>query len=184
MNIEGQDGQHTKGRPPGRPSRFRRDFCDEIVEFCREGRSISEYADHIDVSRATLNNWAAQHAEFLEALSRAKAGALAWWARQARRVAEKGGGPGTSQVVVFALRNFGAEDYRDRRDAPLSIELPAITSARTAAEAISAAARAFAAGQIEAAQVSTVIELAGAYVKAAEFAELEARLDALEGRKH
>ena len=56
----------------GRPSTYQPDFCDEIVELGKEGKSVAEMAAHFDVSRQTIDNWAAAHPEFLEALTRAR----------------------------------------------------------------------------------------------------------------
>lgn len=174
--------KQREGRPVGRPSLFQPSFCEDVVAYCGKGWSLSAFAAEIGVARSTLNEWAATHPEFSEALSRAKAAASRWWEGQARRVAVNGGGPGTATIVTFALRNFGAEDFRDRRDPPMNIGLPAVDSAKSAAAAIAEALRAYGAGEIEASQAETIVSVARAYLNAAEIADFEARIAALEKR--
>ncbi len=65
--------------PAGRPTEYREEYCEAVVELGKEGKSPAQMAASFDVSRQTIDNWAAAHPEFLEALSRAKAHAQAWW---------------------------------------------------------------------------------------------------------
>jgi len=175
-----EEADTKEGRPVGRPSLYEPRFAGEIIEHCRSGASLASFASSIGVSRATLNVWASAHPEFLDALQRARDAALVWWEGCARRVAVAGGGPGTATVVTFALRNLGVEDYRDRREPPIKVKLPEVTSAQGAAKAIAEALRAYGAGEIEAAQAETIAGLARSYLSASEIADFEARLDALE----
>lgn len=70
--------------PVGRPSKYDAKFCDTVIEVGEEGGWLSEMAEACDVCRATMDVWAAAHPEFLEALTRAKQKAQAWFERQGR----------------------------------------------------------------------------------------------------
>lgn len=59
--------------PAGRPSKYDPSYCEVVVELGKEGKSIAQMCAHFDISRQTIDNWAEQHPDFLEALSRAKA---------------------------------------------------------------------------------------------------------------
>ena len=48
----------------GRPSVYDPAFCDEIVEFCSQGFSITAYAGSIGVSRRTITEWTTVHEAF------------------------------------------------------------------------------------------------------------------------
>lgn len=100
-------------RPVGRPSSYDPKFCDEIEQFMRAGFSMTAFAGHIGVARATLNNWMAEHPEFLEAVSRGKSARLLHWEEAAIRVAKRGGGPGTATIIMFGLKNMAPEEYSD-----------------------------------------------------------------------
>lgn len=66
----------------GRPTSFKAAYCEDVVTLGKEGKSLAQMCAHFDISRQTIDNWAAAHPEFLEALSRAKAHAQAWWEDQ------------------------------------------------------------------------------------------------------
>lgn len=100
----------------GRPTKYEPRFCDEMIEHCAGGASLTSFAAQIGVARKTLFNWAEQNAEFADALEVAKARACAWWEERARSIAEGDGGPGAASVCVFALKNFGTDDFTDRRE--------------------------------------------------------------------
>ncbi len=65
--------------PAGRPSAYDAAYCDEVIDLGKQGKSKAQMAAAFDVSRQTIDNWAAAHEEFLEALSRAEAHAQAYW---------------------------------------------------------------------------------------------------------
>jgi hypothetical protein len=100
----------------GRPTAYRESFAEELIEFAADGASLKAFAAEKRVARQTLLNWAEQHEEFAEAVEIAKARACAWWEKRARQVANGKGGPGAASMCQFALKNFGAEDFSDRRE--------------------------------------------------------------------
>jgi hypothetical protein len=98
----------------GRPPKYRDEFVDELVEYCAEGYSLTAFAGHIGVARSTINEWMAQHADFSEAVSRAKNMRAAWWEARARDVAMNGGPGGQATMVIFGLKNHAPEDFSDK----------------------------------------------------------------------
>lgn len=100
--------------PVGRPSKYQPDYCEAIIEHVVGGASLTAFAASVGVARHTLNHWAAQHPEFADAMAVAKARSLAWWEERARRIADRGGGPGAAQVTIFAMKNLGGEDWQDK----------------------------------------------------------------------
>jgi hypothetical protein len=69
----------------GRPSLYDEAYCERVIELGRQGMSVVEIACEIGVARATLEtNWPAEHPEFLEAFTRAREEAQAWWERAGR----------------------------------------------------------------------------------------------------
>ena len=104
----------------GRPSKYEPRFCEAMIAHCAGGASITSFAASIRVARRTLVNWAEQHAEFAEAIDIAKASACAWWEERARVIGEGDGGPGAASITQFALKNFGAEDFSDKREVAYS----------------------------------------------------------------
>jgi hypothetical protein len=100
--------------PGGRPPKYRDEFCDEMVEFCGRGYSLTAYAGEIGVCRDTITEWAKVHAEFSLACKRAKAACGRWWEERGRTVAETGGGGGQANMINFGLRNMSPDDWREK----------------------------------------------------------------------
>jgi hypothetical protein len=105
----------TAPNPRGRRTLYRKEFCDEIVEFCGDGFSITAFAGKIGVARDTISEWASVHREFSAAVRAAKAAAAFSLETQAKRIREKGGAPGSATLVIFGLKNFAPHDFREEQ---------------------------------------------------------------------
>lgn len=65
--------------PGGRPTDYLPEYCEQVIELGRQGKSKAQIAAALDVARMTLDNWAAVHPEFLDAITRARDLSMAWW---------------------------------------------------------------------------------------------------------
>lgn len=63
----------------GRPTDYRPEYCERVIELGRAGKSHAQIAADLDVARQTLRNWAEEHPEFLAAITRARDLAQAWF---------------------------------------------------------------------------------------------------------
>jgi hypothetical protein len=70
--------------PAGRPTDYKPEYCETVIELGKAGKSKAQMCSHFDKSRQTIDNWAAAHPEFLEALTRAMVHCQAWWEDQAQ----------------------------------------------------------------------------------------------------
>lgn len=68
----------------GRPTDYDPAHCERVIELGRAGKSKAQIAADLDVARQTLENWAKVHPEFLDALTRARDLAQAWWEDKAQ----------------------------------------------------------------------------------------------------
>lgn len=100
--------------PAGRPSLYKDEFVERVVEFCAQGYSLTGFAGEIGVDRDTISEWCSRHQEFSVACKRAKALRARWWEDRARAVASDGGPGGQATMVIFGLKNHAPEDYSDR----------------------------------------------------------------------
>lgn len=62
-----------------RPTEYRPDMCEKVMEWGKLGKSRAWMAAELDVTYQTLLNWERSHAEFFDALARADAYAQAHW---------------------------------------------------------------------------------------------------------
>lgn len=63
----------------GRPTDYRPEFCDKVVEWGRLGKSKAWMAAELGVSKQTVYDWEAAHPNFLEATTRAITFSQQWW---------------------------------------------------------------------------------------------------------
>ena len=72
-------------RKVGRPSSYKPEYADRVIEMGREGWSVVEMAADIGVARNTLETeWPDKHEEFSQAFAHARELSQAWWERQGR----------------------------------------------------------------------------------------------------
>lgn len=99
----------------GRPTKYKPDYCDAIIEHMKDGASMASFAASIGVCRATLNVWAGEHPDFLEAIKRGKAACASWWEERLRTIASAGGTSAQATASIFGLKNMAADDWRDNK---------------------------------------------------------------------
>lgn len=102
----------------GRPTDYRPEYCEWIVELGREGKSVAQMAEALDVARNTLNNWAAEHPEFMTAFTRARDLSLSWWETTAQTNLATSGFNASLWSRSMAAR-FPA-DYTERKQTELT----------------------------------------------------------------
>jgi hypothetical protein len=90
-------------------------MCELVIASGRDGMSKAEIASVLDVSRQTLDTWAGQHPEFLDALQRAHELSLAWWEGKARTNLTTTGFQAGLWKQAMSGR-FPAEPYRERQE--------------------------------------------------------------------
>lgn len=110
---DGSTPADSQRHPGGRPSKYDPSYCDLVLDEMANGLSLTAVSAVIGVTRATINNWMAEHPEFLEAVTRGKANRLLHWERTALTVAREGGGPGSATMIVFGLKNMGGDEWSD-----------------------------------------------------------------------
>ena len=72
-------------RKVGRPTKYKPEFCELVIEVGSKGGWLSEMAEACDVVRSQMDVWSDKHPEFSEALMRAKQKAQAWFEREGRK---------------------------------------------------------------------------------------------------
>ena len=70
--------------PAGRPSLYKPEYCEKVIELGKLGKSLTKMALACNVDKKTLHDWAEKHEEFALSLARARAESLAWWEDEAQ----------------------------------------------------------------------------------------------------
>lgn len=98
--------------PGGRPTDFYPELGEQILERMEEGLSLAAAAADLGIHRQRVYDWVEKHAEFADTVK------LAQVKRQLfleRRLLKADVGPVVTSTI-FALKNAGAEDWRDKHD--------------------------------------------------------------------
>lgn len=63
----------------GRPSLYKPEYCESVIEWGAMGKSLTWMAAEIGVSRDTIHEWIKVHPAFSDATKRAMAKSQQWW---------------------------------------------------------------------------------------------------------
>ena len=103
--------------PGGRPTDYRPEYCERVIEFGLDGKLPAQMASKLGVCKDTLHEWARVHAEFSDAFTLARGHAEAWHLEKATETAtgQRGGNAPMAKFLLSAA--FG---YREASDVGLS----------------------------------------------------------------
>jgi transposase-like protein len=101
----------------GRPSKYKPEYCEQLIEHMEQGLSFEAFAGSIGVCKQTLYTWTEEHEEFLDAKKRATEKSRLFWEKMGIdniiNVSEfKGDSTSLNSAVwVFNMKNrFGWRD--------------------------------------------------------------------------
>ena len=100
--------KHAGGRPP----LYRVEFCERIIELGKLGYSQARMAADLDVAKATINLWANEHQEFLNALTRARTYSQAYWEERGHNGLENRNF--NTPLYLGSMKSMFRDDYMDR----------------------------------------------------------------------
>lgn len=69
----------------GRPTKYKPEMCDRVIELMKEGASKTEVAADLDITWDTLARWQEENPLFSEAIKRGERLSQAWWERMGRQ---------------------------------------------------------------------------------------------------
>jgi hypothetical protein len=95
----------------GRPSLYRPEYCEQVMDYMRKGHSLSAFAGSIECARETVYEWMSKHPEFSEAVSRGRSMRLVPWEEKLMKC-ERGA---EVAATIFALKNCDPEEWREVR---------------------------------------------------------------------
>ena len=65
--------------PAGRPSEYKPEYCDVVIECGRRGESFAGMSCACDTSKQTMALWMKQNPEFLNSMENARTLSQLWW---------------------------------------------------------------------------------------------------------
>ena len=68
----------------GRPTKYKPQMCETILELMKEGASLDEVRGELDISKDTLYRWKEDYEDFSDSIKRGVRMSQAWWEKQGR----------------------------------------------------------------------------------------------------
>ncbi len=106
------DDEKPEGYVFGRPTKYKPEYCQQLIEHMREGQSFWTFAAKIETSWEALSNWCEKHPDFREAKVIGRVLEMQWWDNLHRRCAATGDGNAT--MIVWAQKNKFPRFYKER----------------------------------------------------------------------
>lgn len=102
----------------GRPTKYRQEMCQRIMELGSEGASLTEMRVDIGIHHKTWNDWINPESpiykqDFSAAVKEAMAASQAWWERKGR-LATFDSKDFSATSYIFQMKNRFKEDWSDR----------------------------------------------------------------------
>ena len=133
------------GQTFGRPTDYLPEYCDLVIEQMAQGISLGAFAGVIGMSKQTVYRWIREHADFSDAVARARAKQQLRWELKllhSRKGAEV-------MASIFALKNIAPDQWRDLKQTQHTHTVTASMLTDAQLHAIAAGASAADAGVIE-----------------------------------
>ncbi len=100
----------------GRPSKYKEEYCQELIEMMSRGMLDVQIYAHWDISKDTFYSWKREHKEFLSAYSIGHAKCEAYYVLKAQERIEQGDDKGFKYYISLMNNKFGwGKDDRDSR---------------------------------------------------------------------
>lgn len=113
--AEKEKAPKPASNPVGRPTIYKPEYCQMLIEHMAQGGSFEGFAGTIRVSSEVLYDWIERHQEFLQAKKDGFAASRVFW-EQTMADQARGKINGSSTALIFALKNRFPKDYRDRTE--------------------------------------------------------------------
>lgn len=104
--------------PAGRPTSYDPEYCERVVEFGRDGKSLTWIATELGVVKQTIHNWMKEFPEFLDAMTRAKELSQRWWEDKGQDGLERQGF--NSSVWSRSMAARFPDDWREIKGSEVS----------------------------------------------------------------
>lgn len=105
--------------PIGRPTDFKTEYCDMLIEHMSEGYSFESFAGVVKTCKQTLYNWLDAQPDFLDAKKIGFEQSRLFWEKAGIGLSV-GRIDGNPTMAIFNLKNRFPSEWRDKQDIDLS----------------------------------------------------------------
>lgn len=133
-------------RAGGRPTKYRREYCQTVIDLGKQGKSLVAMACALNVSVEVLEDWGAAHIEFLHALGEARRHSQCWW--EDRGTEGMLAGPGSFNAAIWS-RSMAARFPGTWREKRVRVDIPEVVDNSTLIRAQARVSAAIANGKLD-----------------------------------
>jgi len=110
----------------GRPTKYKEEMCDRIIELFKEGYSICEICLDLDISKQTFYRWKEENRIFSDSIKKGVDFSQGWWEKQGREGLFSNNDPMSNKInptVWFMnMKNRFQQDWRDKHEVEVETE--------------------------------------------------------------
>lgn len=103
----------------GRPSKYKPEYCEDLIEYMSKGHSLTAWCAGKDVIKETAYSWMRENPEFLSAYKNAQQKAQQHWENMLHLTAA-GKLKGNLGAQIFWMKNRFRDEWKDRQDLEFS----------------------------------------------------------------
>lgn len=166
-------------RAGGRPTKYRREYCQTVIDLGKQGKSLVAMACALNVSVEVLEDWSAAHVEFLQAMGEARRLSEVWW--EDRGTEGMLAGPGSFNAAIWS-RSMAARFPETWREKRIRVDISEVKDNATLIQAQARVSAAIANGKLDTEGGSVLSKLLTDLGTSMERLEIEKRLAAIEER--
>ena len=108
----------------GRPTKYKKQYCQDLIEHCSMGLSLESFSATIDCCRDTLYEWKKKHPDFFDAIKRAKEAHLIYVERRLASILNGNRGNVVAAIFMLKCKHQWKEDpIEDTNKEPIRIEI-------------------------------------------------------------
>lgn len=116
----------SESKPVGRPSKYKLEYCEMLIEHMSKGLSFESFAGLVSVSRESLYEWQKVHPEFSDTVKEAKEKCRLFWEQQgieglySTTEYDEKGKPSSSKSInasvwIFNMKNRFRDQWHDKQ---------------------------------------------------------------------
>lgn len=125
MAVSKDETKRPRSEPFGRPTLYKPEYCQMLIDHCSEGLSFEAFAGLIGVAGSTLYEWAKANPDFSEAKSQAMQKCRLWWEKAGTQGMFMGGkdNPFNATIWVYNMKCRFRNEWTERKEIELKAEV-------------------------------------------------------------
>ena len=114
-------------RPPWRPTIYKPEYCEKVIECLKTGMSLTAFAAEIDVCRDTVHRWRDDYPDFSDAVKKGLAFAQRVWEKKLEGYVDASPKDMNTTLLIFLMKSR-FKDYKDDAKPDDDIKAPKHTT--------------------------------------------------------